>query len=81
MTGSQIHSTTERNHGQGNMGRRHLEKQLADTQRQLVAVKGQRAEFRRSLRQVTRERDRALRAAAEAATARDPPGSAPSSGD
>ena len=54
-----------------------FEKQLADTQRQLVAVKGQRAEFRRSLRQVTRERDRALKAAA----ARDPPASAPSSGD
>ena len=58
-----------------------FEKQLADTQRQLVAVKGQRAEFRRSLRQVTRERDRALKAAAEAAAARDPPASAPSSGD
>ena len=60
---------------------RRLEKQLADTQRQLVAVKGQRAKFRRSLRQVTRERDRALKAAAETAAARDPPGSAPSSGD
>ncbi len=60
---------------------RRLEQKLADTQRQLVAVKGQRARFRRSLRQVTRERDRALKAAAEAATARDPPGSAPSGGD
>ena len=60
---------------------RRLQKQLADTQRQLVAVKGQRAGFRRSLRQVTRERDRALKAAAEAAAARDPPGSAPSSGE
>lgn len=59
---------------------RRLEKQLADTQRQLVAVKGQRAKFRRSLRQVTRERDRALRAAAEVTAARDPPGSAPSDG-
>ena len=59
---------------------RRLEKQLADTQRQLVAVKGQRADFRRSLRRITRERDRALRAAAEASTARDPPGSAPSNG-
>ena len=58
-----------------------LEKQLADTQRQLVAVKGQRAEFRRSLRQVTRQRDRALKAGAVAATARDPPGAAPSDGD
>ena len=60
--------------------RLHLEKQLADTQRQLVAVKGQRAGFRRSLRRVTRERDRALRTAAEASTARDPPRSAPSDG-
>ena len=58
-----------------------LEKQLADTQQQLAAVKGQRAKFRRSLRQVTRERDRALKAAAEAAAARDPLGSAPSSGN
>ena len=58
-----------------------LEKQLADTQRRLVAVKGQRAEFRRSLRRTTRERDRALRAASEASMARDPPLSAPSSGD
>lgn len=55
---------------------RRLERQLADTQRQLVAVKEQRADFRRRLRQVTRERDRALKAAA----ARDAPGSAPSSG-
>ena len=53
-----------------------LKKQLADAQRRLVAVKGQRARFRRSLRQITRERDRALKAAA----ARDPPGSAPSDG-
>ena len=60
---------------------RRIEKQLADAQRRLVAVKGQRARFRRSLRQVTRERDRALKAAAEAAAARDPPGSAPSGGD
>ena len=60
---------------------RRLRKQLADAQRQLVAVKGQRAKFRRSLRQVTRERDRALKAAAEAAAAREPPGSALSTGD
>ena len=40
---------------------RRLQKQLANTQRQLVAVKGQRAKFRRSLRQVTRERNRALK--------------------
>ena len=53
-----------------------LKKQLADAQRRLVAVKGQRARFRRSLRQVTRERDRALKAA----PARDPPGSAPPDG-
>lgn len=57
-----------------------LEKQLTDTQRQLVAVKGQRAEFRRSLRRATRKRERALRAAAETTAARDPPGSAPSDG-
>ena len=56
-----------------------LQKQLANTQRQLVAVKGHRARFRRTLRQVTRERDRALKAAAEPAAARDPPGSEPSS--
>ena len=56
---------------------RRLQNQLADSQRQLAAVKGQRAEFRRCLRQVTRERDRALRAATETARARDPPGSAP----
>ena len=55
---------------------RRLKKQLADAQRRLVAVKGQRARFRRSRRQVTRERDRALKAAA----ARGPPGSAPSDG-
>ena len=60
---------------------RRLEQQLADTQRQLVAVKGQRAKFRRSLRQVTRERDRALKAAAEAAKSRDRPDSASSDGD
>ena len=59
---------------------RRLRKQLEDAQRQLVAVKGQRAGFRRSLRQVTRERDRALKAAAEAAAVREPPGSAPSDG-
>ena len=58
-----------------------FEKQLADTQRRLVAVKGQRAKLRRSLRQITRERDRALKAAGEAAAARDPPGSAPSTGN
>ena len=57
-----------------------LKKQLAAAQRRLVAVKGQRAKFRRSLRQVTRERDRALKAAAKAGAARDPPGSAPSDG-
>ena len=56
---------------------RRLQKQLADAQRRLVAVKCQRAKFRRSLRQVTRERDRAQKAAA----VRDPPGSAPSDGD
>ena len=55
---------------------RRLLKQLADAQRQLVAVKGQRAGFRRSLRQVTRECDRALKAAEEAAAARGPPRSA-----
>ena len=60
---------------------RRLRKQLADAQRQLVAVKGQRAGFRRSLRQITRERDRALKAAAEAASARDATDSAPASGD
>ena len=60
---------------------RRLERQLADTQRQLVAVKGQRAKFRRTLRQVTRERDRALKAVAAHATSPDAPGSAPSGGD
>ena len=45
-----------------------LQRQLEDTQRQLVAVKGQRAEFRRKLRNVTRERDRALKAVAKAPT-------------
>ena len=60
---------------------RRLQKQLADTQRQLVAVKGQHAKFRRSLRQITRERDRALKAAVAATTSRDPPGSAPSDGN
>lgn len=59
---------------------RRLEEQLADAQRRLVAVKGQRADFRRSLRRATRERDRALKATAEAAAGRDPPDSAPSSG-
>lgn len=39
-----------------------LERKLAATERQLVAVKGQRAEFRRSLRTATRERDRMRRA-------------------
>lgn len=58
---------------------RRLQKQLADTQGQLVAVKGQRAKFRRSLRQVTRERDRAVKAAA-AAMSRDPHGSVPPAG-
>ena len=60
---------------------RRLERQLEDAQRQLVAVKGQRAEFRRKLRQVTRERDRALKAGAKAPASPDPPGSAPSDGD
>jgi len=46
-----------------------------------VAVKGQRADFRRKLRKVTRERDRALKAGAKASTSPDPPGSAPSDGD
>ena len=54
-----------------------LQRQLEDAQRQLVAVKGQRADFRRKLRQVTRERDRAMKAA-KASRARDAPGSAPS---
>ena len=57
-----------------------LEERLADAQRRLVAVKGQRADFRRSLRRATRERDRALKATAEAAAGRDPLGSAPSGG-
>ena len=55
-----------------------LQRQLEDAQRQLVAVKGQRAEFRRKLRQVTRERDRVLKAGAKVSTSPDPPGSAPS---
>ncbi|MCY4056678.1 MAG: hypothetical protein OXG44_01620 [Gammaproteobacteria bacterium] len=55
-----------------------LQRQLEDTQ-QLVAVKAQRAEFRRKLRNVTRERDRALKAVAKAPTSPDPPGSAPQS--
>ena len=55
-----------------------LQRQLEDVQRQLVAVKGQRAEFRRKLRKVTRERDRALKAGAKASTSPDPPGPAPS---
>ena len=59
---------------------RRLQRQLEDTQRQLVAVKGQRADFRRKLRQVTRERDRALKAAAKASASPDPPGSSPSDG-
>ena len=58
-----------------------LQRQLEDAQRQLVAVKGQRADFRRKLRKVTRERDRALKAGAKASTSPDPPGSAPSGGD
>jgi len=58
---------------------RRLQRQLEDTRRQLVAVKGQRADFRRKLRQVTRERDRALKAGAQASTSPAPPGSAPSS--
>ena len=57
---------------------RRLERQLEDAQRQLVAVKGQRADFRRKLRQVTRERDRALKAGAKASKSPDPAGSAPS---
>ena len=60
---------------------RALQRQLEDAQRRLVAVKGQRADFRRKLRQVTRERDRALKAGAKAPTSPDPPGSAPSGGD
>ena len=59
---------------------RRLEEQLAEARRRLVAVKGQRADFRRSLRRATRERDRALKATAEAAAGRDPPGPAPSGG-
>ncbi|MDE0343854.1 MAG: hypothetical protein OXK82_11945 [Deltaproteobacteria bacterium] len=39
-----------------------FERQLAATERRLVAVKGQRAEFRRSLRNATRERDSMRRA-------------------
>jgi len=57
---------------------RELQRQLADARRQLAAVKGQRAEFRRKLRQVTRERDRAQKAVAKASASPDPPGSAPS---
>ena len=60
---------------------RRLQRQLEHAQRQLVAVKGQRADFRRKLRQVTRERDRALKAGAKASTSPDPPGSAPSDDD
>ena len=60
---------------------RRLQRQLENAQRQLVAVKGQRADFRRKLRQVTRERDRALKVGAKAPTSPDPPGSAPSGGD
>ena len=56
---------------------RRLQRQLEDAQRQLVAVKGQRADFRRKLRQVTRERDRALKAGAKSSMSPDPPGSAP----
>lgn len=56
---------------------RRLQRQLEDAQRQLVAVKGQRAEFRRQLRQVTRERDRALKAGAKASASPDAPSSAP----
>lgn len=59
---------------------RRLQRQLEDAQRQLVAVKGQRADFRRKLRQVTRERDRAQKAGAKASTSPDPPGSAPQPG-
>ena len=61
-------------------GCRRLQRQLEDTRRQLAAVKGQRAEFRRQLRKVTRERDRARKAAAKAPTSPDPPGSAPLGG-
>ncbi len=46
--------------------RQRLEEELAATRRKLVAVKGQRGDFRRRLRQVTRERDRALKAGAKA---------------
>ena len=60
---------------------RRLQRQLEDAQRQLVAVKGQRADFRRKLRQVTRERDRAQKAGAKASTSPDPPGSAPAGGE
>ena len=60
---------------------RRLRRQLEDAQRQLVAVKGQRAEFRRKLRQVTRERDRALKAGAKAPASPDPPGCSARSGD
>ena len=57
---------------------RRLERRLAAKERQLAAVQGQRTEFRRKLRQVTRERDRALKAGAKASASPDPPGSAPS---
>ena len=57
---------------------RRLQRQLEDTQRQLVAVKGQRTKCRRSLRKVTRERDRAQKAVAKVSASPDPPGSAPS---
>ena len=51
---------------------RRLQRQLEDAQRQLVAVKCQHAEFRRKLRRVTRERDRALKAGAKASASPDP---------
>ncbi len=60
---------------------RRLQRQLEDAQRQLLAVKSQRADFRRKLRKVTRERDRARKAGAKASASPDPPGSAPSDGD
>ena len=59
---------------------RRIRRQLEDARRQLLAVKGQRGEFRRRLRQATRERDRAVKAAARTSSSPDPPGAAPANG-
>ena len=52
----------DREHGIARDNWLRLEKELAATQRRLVAVRRQRAEYRRSLRKATRERDSAQRA-------------------